>query len=265
MSPLRRCTLATLLAASLTPAAQAEMLWHNESLSYLWGRNFRVNPDTQQTFTLEHASGWSWGDLFFFVDQINYQGREDYNQGRSTYYGELQPRLSLGKLSGHKMAFGPVKDVLLAASYEFGEEDTESYLLGPGFDLAIPGFDYLQLNVYYRKPDGHRVRAGAWQVTPAWSYTLPLGRSDLLIDGYIDWVVNNRDASEGRRGQADYHANLHINPQVKYDLGKALEHEPKHLYVGIEYDYWSDKYGIQDSKGFRTDQNTVSALVKYHF
>jgi nucleoside-specific outer membrane channel protein Tsx len=63
-----------------------------------------------------------------FVDQINYQGREDYNQGRSTYYGELQPRLSLGKLSGHKMAFGPVK--LLAASYEFGEGDTESYLLG---------------------------------------------------------------------------------------------------------------------------------------
>jgi nucleoside-specific outer membrane channel protein Tsx len=63
-------------------------------------------------------------------------------------------------------------------------------------------------------------------VTPAWSYTLPLGRSDLLIDGYIDWVVNNRDASDGRRGQADYHANLHINPQVKYDLGKALGHEP---------------------------------------
>jgi len=44
----------------------------------------------------------------------------------------------------------------------------------------------------------------------------------------------------------------------------------KQLYVGIEYDYWSDKYGIQDG-GFvsdlvgGTDQNTASLLVKAHF
>lgn len=41
--------------------------------------------------------------------------------------------------------------------------------------------------------------------------------------------------------------------------------DAKHLYVGLEYDYWSDKYGIRDSEGFTTDQNTASALVKYHF
>ena len=43
------------------------------------------------------------------------------------------------------------------------------------------------------------------------------------------------------------------------------------MYVGIEYDYWKDKYGIKDS-GFvsdnfvgPTDQNTASLLVKVHF
>jgi nucleoside-specific outer membrane channel protein Tsx len=262
MSPLR---IGALSIALLAPTAHAGLLWHDESLSYLWGDNFRVNPPTQQTFTFEHASGWSWGDLFLFVDQINYQGRKDPGQGGSTYYGEFQPRLSLGKLSGTDLSFGPIKDVLIASSVEFGEGDTESYLLGPGFDLDIPGFDYFQLNLYYRKPDGHRVPAGAWQITPAWSYTVPLGNSDLLIDGYIDWVVNNKDASSGRRNQADYHANLHFNPQIKYDLGKALGYGAKHLYVGVEYDYWSDKYGIEDSKGFRTEQNTTSFLLKYHF
>ena len=56
-----------------------------------------------------------------------------------------------------------------------------------------------------------------WQITPAWSYTLPVGKSDILIDGYMDWVTDN---DQTRRGT--YHANLHFNPQVKYDLGKAL-------------------------------------------
>ncbi len=158
-----------------------------------------------------------------------------------------------------------MKDVLLAGTYEFGEGDTEAYLLGPGFDLAIPGFDYFQLNFYYRKPDGNRVRAGAWQITPVWSYTIPVGNSDILIDGYMDWVINNKSASTSRRNQSDYHANLHFNPQVKYDLGKALGYEAKHLYVGLEYDYWSDKYGVKDSQYFTTDQNTASFLVKYHF
>lgn len=253
-------------AASQEPTASGSpLLFHNESLTALWGGDFKVNPPLQHTFTFEHVSGWSWGDVFMFVDQINYNGQKDFSLGKSSYYGEFSPRLSFGKLSGRTLAFGPVKDVLLAATYEFGEGDTEAYLLGPGFDLDIPGFDFFQLNFYYRKPDGHRVPSGAWQITPTWAYTIPAGNSDILIDGFIDWVVDNKRASTRYPGQASYHANLHINPQIKYDLGKALGHEAKHLYVGVEYDYWSDKYGIKDSRVFRTDQNTASVLVKYHF
>lgn len=53
--------------------------------------------------------------------------------------------------------------------------------------------------------------------------------------------------------------------------GKALKWGEKQLYVGIEYDYWKNKYGIKDG-GFvsdnfvgSTDQNTASLLVKAHF
>jgi nucleoside-specific outer membrane channel protein Tsx len=51
-----------------------------------------------------------------------------------------------------------------------------------------------------------------------------VGRSDILIDGYMDWVTDN---DQTRRGT--YHANLHFNPQVKYDLGKALNLGAKQL------------------------------------
>ena len=70
----------------------------------------------------------------------------------------------------------------------------------------------------------------------------------------------------GSKSRGDNRAkNLHINPQIKYDLGKALGWGDKQLYVGIEYDYWSNKYGIEDSSSFKTDQNTASAMLKVHF
>ena len=261
---MSRFALGLSLAATLASgqALAADLLqWQDNSLTYLNGIDFKVDPPKQQTVTFEHASGWSFGDLFIFVDGIKYNTEATNGAGDGhTFYGEISPRLSLGKISGADLSFGPIKDVLLAATYEFGEDDVDSYLLGPAVDLNIPGFDYFQLNFYQRFPEGNRPGKGVWQITPVWSYTLPLGNSDVLIDGYMDWVVDNDQNSRGT-----YHANLHFNPQVKYDLGKALNWGAKQLYVGIEYDYWKNKYGIEDSGSFKTNQDTASLLVKYHF
>ncbi|WP_263140537.1 outer membrane protein OmpK [Pseudomonas sp. RIT-PI-AD] len=236
--------------------------WQDNSLTYLYGKDFKIDPAIQQTLTFEHASGWSIGDLFLFVDSIHYNGGRNGANDSRTFYGEISPRLSFGKLLDRKLEFGPIEDVLLAATYEFGEDDVDAYLLGPAVDLKVPGFDYFQINTYYRRPDGDRDGRGVWQITPVWGYTLPLGNSDLLIDGYMDWVVDNDDS---------YHANLHFNPQIKYDLGKAMGWGVKHFYVGLEYDYWKDKYGI-DNRSYLgdeilggTDQNTASLLLKVHF
>ncbi|MBA1263769.1 outer membrane protein OmpK [Stutzerimonas sp. NM35] len=259
LAPLSLALAGSLLAAP----AFAEMHWQNNSLTYLYGKDFKVDAGAiQQTITFEHASGWSWGDMFLFVDNKWYNGLSG-GEGH-TYYGEFAPRLSLGKISGADMSFGPVKDVLVAATYERGEGGNQIYLLGPGFDLDAPGFDRLAFNFYYRKPDGSTGKpSGQWQVTPTWAITIPVGKSDILFDGYIDWVVNDA----GSKSRGDFVSkNLHINPQVKYDLGKALDMTPGKLYVGIEYDYWSDKYGLEDgSLPFKTDQNTFSAIVKAHF
>ncbi|WP_437882953.1 outer membrane protein OmpK [Pseudomonas sp. LRF_L74] len=257
---MKHCASALALAGGLLVAGQSMagdlLQWHDESLTYLNGVDFKVDPSKQQTLTFEHASGWSFGDLFIFVDGIKYNTEATNGAGDGhTFYGEISPRLSFGKISGSDLAFGPIKDVLLSATYEFGEDDVDAYLLGPAIDLNIPGFDYFQINTYLRETDGKRDGDGVWQITPVWSYTVPLGNSDLVIDGFMDWVVDN---------DKSYHANLHFNPQIKYDLAKALGFGKK-FYVGVEYDYWSDKYGIEDSRAFHTDQSAISALAKVHF
>ena len=48
-----------LLAGGLIAGGQATagdlLQWQNNSLTYLYGGNFAVNPEIQQTFTFEHA------------------------------------------------------------------------------------------------------------------------------------------------------------------------------------------------------------------
>ncbi|TLX54085.1 hypothetical protein DN824_21305 [Stutzerimonas nosocomialis] len=269
----RTLTTATLAAGLMLAghAAASPFLWQSNSLTYLYGKDYKVDAgSTQQTVTFEHASGWAWGDMFLFVDNIFYNGIS--GRDGHTYYGEFSPRLSLGKISGNEIKFGPVTDVLLAATYERGESSAagvpnQTYLLGPAVDLALPGFDRFNLNLYYRKPDGKTGNpSGQWQLTPTWAMTIPVGKSDILFDGFIDWVINDASNSD-----TELKRNLHINPQIKYDLGKALDHAAGTLYVGIEYDYWSNKYGIEDggyvSRNFvgKTDQNTFSAIVQVHF
>lgn len=263
---MKRTTTSLLLLGSLFGAQHSQagdlLQWQDNSLTYLNGVDFKVDPPKQQTVTFEHASGWSFGDLFFFIDGIKYN--TDATNGADdghTFYGEFSPRFSLGKISGADLSFGPIKDVLLATTYEYGEDDVESYLIGPAVDLDIPGFDYFQLNTYLRTADGKRDGSNVWQITPVWSYTIAVGNSDLVIDGFMDWVVDN---------DKSYHANLHFNPQIKYDVAKAFGFGKK-VYVGVEYDYWSNKYGINDD-GFvgseilgGTDQSAISFLLKAHF
>ena len=62
--------LSTGLLAGGQALAGDLLFWQNNSLSYLYGQNYKINPEIQQTVTFEHADGWKYGDNFFFLDKI---------------------------------------------------------------------------------------------------------------------------------------------------------------------------------------------------
>ncbi|NWK56986.1 hypothetical protein HW115_15290 [Verrucomicrobiaceae bacterium N1E253] len=227
--------------------------WQDFSLSYLYGDNFKVDPEEQHTLTFEYVAGLSFGDVFTFLDLTYFPG-SDESDG---LYGEVTPRFSYNKIFGDDLSVGPVSDFLLATSLEYGSGPVETFLAGPAIDLDIPGFDFFQLNLFYRAGLNSDNISDGWQLTPTWSVTVPVGSSEIVFDGFIDWVFATDDSN--------YEQNLHFNPQLKYNLGKAIMGEDAKLFVGVEYSYWSNKYGIKDSSDFRTDDSVVSFLLKYHF
>ncbi|HCL42140.1 MAG TPA: hypothetical protein DHW73_12290, partial [Pseudomonas sp.] len=66
MNRLTRAAMGSTLMLASSLAHAYPLLWQNNSLTYLYGTDFQVDPDTQQTVTFEHASGWTKGDLFIF-------------------------------------------------------------------------------------------------------------------------------------------------------------------------------------------------------
>ncbi|MEC4727634.1 ion channel protein Tsx [Shewanella sp. D64] len=242
---------ATLL---LTPQAFAGDIihWWDVSVTALYGENYDLAPSEKQTtLTFETAGGWKYGDWFAFQDVTYFNGSNvDKEQ---TTYGEITTRFSAGKIFDTKVGFGPVTDLSLALSLEEGEGPVKSFLYGVGSDIDIPYFSFFNLNLFRRSAISDDNISDGWQVSPSFKIEFPVGNSSIVFDGYVDWVFAVDDAN--------YSEGIHVNPQLKYDLGAAImgESSKGHLYVGIEYDYWKNKYGVEG-----IDQNTYSVIVKYH-
>ncbi|WMS86768.1 DUF5020 family protein [Pleionea litopenaei] len=227
----------------------AKSLWSDNSLTYLSGKHYRVGDPKKTVLTFEHASGHSWGDVFYFVDRLK------SNNGSNETYMEFSPRLSLSKVSGNEFKYGIVKDILIASTIEMGQNETTSfdhYLLGIGFDLDMPGFRFFQWNFYHRNNDH---RDNNWQLTQAWSLPFSLGEELFRYDGFIDWSSATSDVG----------SSVNFTSQLKWDLGQTLWQQPHQMYLGFEYVLWRNKYGIRNSPLFDTNENNLNLLLKLHF
>lgn len=236
------CALAS--AAAFTQASP--VVWQDFSLTGLYGDNYEVGTEDRTTVTAEYAAKLKYADVFFFVDQ-----QVDGNEDHSTYL-ELSPRLSLGEVSGKKLSAGPIKDVLIATTWEHNagyrqNQEFNNFLYGVGFDLDIPYTQYASVNFYRADND---IQKDDYQMTITYGVPFKLGSEDFLVDGFLDW-------STAEKG--DHASELNWTTQWKWNVGKHISPKTR-LYLGVEHSVWNNKFGIQG-----VDQNDVSALVKYHF
>lgn len=220
----------------------AKVLFSDTSITTLYGSNYELVPDeTLTTVTLEHASAHTWGGVFFFVDR--HQGKSDSSGKKfKETYGELAPKFKIATFKD-----SVIKQVNLAGQYEFGSNSKgfsqDNYMVGVGADLNLPiaGMKYASASLYHVFNDNSD---DDQQITLTYGWE----RNNVVIDGYVDYSFNNDDLKD----------QLHINPQIKYNLQEVLGIDNR-LEVGMEYSYWKNKYGSDKT------QSAPSALVKFHF
>ncbi len=226
-----------LITLNIMSPANATTFWSYNSLTFLYGETFQIPMTTtttdseRLTLTLEHASDNSWGDVFSFLD-IEHSTQSHNN----VLYGELTPRLSLYKINNYKPKDNVfLQDLLLALNLEYNVNPNGfnflNTLTGVGTTVKVPGFQFLQLNFYHR----HNQRTpDNWQFTPVFGIPFSVGKSDFRIDGWADFVTSTPTTAY----------NIHTQIQFKWDLGKALFQKKESVYVGTEFKYWKNKFGV---------------------
>lgn len=210
--------------------------FHTTNVQLLRGYDYKLGDEDRTIVTIEHADGWKYGDNYFFTDFTLPDGR----------YTEFSPRLSLGKITGHKFS-GAMSDVLLSGTVESARHGKPRWLYGGAVDFNVPQFKYFQVNGYVR--DNPVLSGHTWQSTIAWNAPVELGRSRFVFEGYVDIV-----GSEGTSSSYQLAA-----PMFLLDLGHYAGHDNK-AYAGVEWQYWHNKFGVNG-----VTESVPQLMVKWVF
>ena len=240
--PMHRAAgiLALLLAAPAAAAAQTEF-------HYQYGK--LVNPFTDEgvashILTIQQASGWSLGDSFLFIDILNDGKPDGFNDWE--FYGEWYPTLSLGKISNRRIGAGPIRDVALIGGINFdGDANVFKYLPGVRLSWDVPGFVFLNTDVTaFIDASSGLAKGGAPRTSDSfmfdvnWGAAFDLGDQSFWFTGHAEYI----GATTNELGLPVQHWIL-AQPQLGWDLGKALTGAANQLFIGVEYQYWRNKLG----------------------
>lgn len=246
---------AVLLALAATSAhAGGTALWSTTNVEYLYSSHYNPIFGTSKersVVTLEHADGWKYGDNFFFIDVTN-ADREDDQGARASFYGELSPRLSFGKILGKDLSVGPFSDFLFTSTLEIpqynGFPGTEQvYLYGLAADFKLPiQFAFLQLN-FYRRDNQASAYGDGYQATLAWGIPIAAGPVLLSFEGFLDYAFDQKGLED----------NIISAPRLLLDVGNFLG-KPGCVQVGVEYQIWRNQFGVKDE-----DEDAAQAMIKW--
>lgn len=122
-----------------------------------------TDDEKLKTWQFEYFAGFKYGDVY--VDAELYNGENVGGAGSGSFGGNspnqsllvFNPRLSLGKISGRNLAFGPIADVSLIARYERASyADFRSYNHGISFNFNVPGFAYFESGILRRNTNFYK-------------------------------------------------------------------------------------------------------------
>ncbi|MCP4203055.1 MAG: nucleoside-binding protein [bacterium] len=237
-------------------------IWSNTELHLQYGSldTPQFLPDSPEEdkdtliFTLQHASGWKYGDNFFFFDVIS---SENGGFNDNDTYGEWYSYFSPRKMSGKEEMKGAIKDIRIIAGFNWAPDaNVIKYLPGIGLSWNAKGFAFLNTDftLYIDDsvgilgpggdPNGAPSEDDSFMVDINWAY--PIGEKG-SIEGHMEYIGERTNEFGG-----NVEAWILAQPQFRYFVSETVA-------IGIEYQYWMNKLGS------KTDENTAQALLVWKF
>ncbi|WP_229218850.1 outer envelope protein [Rugamonas brunnea] len=261
--------------------------WSDTSISWRTGNDYRepFNPKDikKNIFALTSVSGYNYGTNFFNVDLLlsdkNDPASLTQTSGAQEAYVLYRHTLDLAKVSGTSMKFGPVNSVGLTAGFDINTKNDVGYnsrkrmlVLGPTLMWDVPG----HLNTSLLLLNESNAPSGAFPpistVTGRYTYKthamlaadwgIPV-TSLVSFEGFANFIAAKGKDEVGN----DTGAETNIDMQLMLDAGAAMGHAKNVFKVGIEYQYWHNKFGNTSATtgGQGNTAKTPMLRAEYHF
>ncbi|MGQ7247340.1 outer membrane protein OmpK [Halomonas sp. V046] len=253
---MKSIPLATLTATSVLLISQgaSAALYSTTKVEALYGwdyedradAGFGIDNQRHAIFTIANASGWTYGDSYFFADFTNVDRDTEDEQDYGSTHAEWNLRGNIGKVLGRDLSFGPVTNLYLSGQLDFDRNSAvrkTTHMVGLGYDIEVPGFAFFKVFTMYRDDDSDAADGTSEQLTLAWNSPFTIGDAKFSFEGFLDYTTEEGDLEE----------QLLTQPQLMW-------HANDHIALGLEYQYWHNKFGLDG-----TDESLPQAIVRWTF
>ena len=276
------------VAAALVVACSAGQAadWSDTYIGYRTGSKFAEpfgsNDIHKDIINFSHVSGYKYGSNFFNVDYLMSDEKDPAfagaTHGAREVYIVYRHTLDLEKVSGTAFKFGPVRGLGATAGFDVNTKDDAGYnskkqmfVLGPTVFLDVPGFLNVSLlllwesNAPYSTFSHTGVPRYSYKkhpmLTAAWG--IPLGGSGFSFEGFMNYIAakGTNEFGGGTKPETNF------DGQIMYDASPLVGAAPRTFKVGVEYQYWRNKFGNNHNgpAGDGAFAKTTMIRAEYHF
>lgn len=273
------------VAAVAAPAFAAD--WSDTSMGFRTGTKFAepFNPNAieKNILNLNHVSGYKYGSNFFNVDLLLSDKKDPAGagstNGASEVYIVYRNTLEYGKLTGKPMKMGPIKDIGAVLGFDANAKTDAGYnskkrmlVAGGTLMMDVPGFLNIGLvalwesnapyNTFSKTSTPRYTYDTHPMLTAAWAIPLP-GGLPLTFEGFANFIASKGKNEFGVNTAAE----TNVDMQIMYDLSGLFGAGKNTLKLGVEYQYWKNKFGNDSSgvAGKGAFAKTPMIRAEYHF
>lgn len=260
------------LSAAFAGMQQANAAdWSDTSIGYRYGTKFaepfNSKDIAKSVVNLTHVSGYKYGTNYLNLDLL----QSDNNDGNAQEaYLVYRHTLDIGKISGKDLSFGPVRGLGFTLGFDWNTKNDTGYaskkrmlVAGPTLMMDVPGFLNISLLALSEsnQPVGIASRytyKTHGMLNLAWG--IPISTSGLSFEGYMNYI--------GAKGKNEFGGDTspetNIDAMLMYDLGTPLGMGKNTFRLGVEYQYWRNKFGNQPQVPGSLAK-TPMIRAEYHF
>lgn len=267
---------------SVTQAAD----WSDTSIGFRTGSDFSepFNPNKIQKniVDLNHASGYKYGSNFFNMDFLASDSKDPAGAGSGNgaqeIYAVYRTTLDMEKVTGKSFKYGAMRGLGVTAGFDVNTKTDAGYnskkrmlVLGPTVMFDVPGFLNVGLLALWESNAPYNTFTKV--STPRYSYDvhpmlsaawgIPLGSTNFSFEGFANFIAAKGKNEFGVNTAAE----TNIDMQIMYDMSAVFSAKPKSIKVGLEYQYWKNKFGNDSSgpAGSGATARTPMLRAEYHF